>query len=174
MQFSDPETAFYQTNLNMLCVMALFMQAQDDIKQLCKQTVILNQKLPMTKYLSSGTLIFMANTDLKFTVSCQSNIAEPSDIKVKPPFGIVTLNNTFKASNKYLQLSEYFDKHSMFEWSDPSKSLLKLRNISQFTIWQDSKANFEKLPTIKLPSRLTDLNEIPSKAFYAKRTLIKR
>ena len=67
----------------------------------------------------------MTNTDLKFTVSCQSNIAEPSDIKVKPPFGIVTLNNTCKASNKYLQLSEYFDKHSMFERSDPLQSLLK-------------------------------------------------
>ena len=165
MQFCDPETAFYQTNLNKLCVMALFMQARDDIKQLCKQTVILNQKLPMTKYLSSGIWIVMTNTDLKFTVSCQSNIAEPSDIKVKPPFGIVTLNNTCKASNKYLQLSEYFDKHSMFERSDPLQSLLKLRNISQFTIWQESKANFEKLPTIKLPSRLTDLKEIPMQGF---------
>ena len=82
--------------------MALFMQARDDIKQLCKQTVILNQKLPMTKYLSSGIWIVMTNIELKCTVSCQSNIAEPSDIKVKPPFGIVTLNNTCKASNKYL------------------------------------------------------------------------
>ena len=43
MQFCDPETAFYHTNLNKLCVMALFMQAQNDIKQLCEQTVILNQ-----------------------------------------------------------------------------------------------------------------------------------
>ena len=35
MQFCDHKTAFYQTNLNKLCVMALFMQAWDDIKQLC-------------------------------------------------------------------------------------------------------------------------------------------
>ena len=106
MQFCDPETAFYQTNLNKLCVMALFMQARDDIKQLCKQTVILNQKLPMIKYLSSGVWIVMTNTNLKFTVSCQSYIAEPSDIKVKPPFGIVTFNNTCKASiNIYSYLS---------------------------------------------------------------------
>ena len=80
MQFCDPETAFYQINLNKLCIMALFMQARDDMKQLCKQTVILNQKLPMTKCLSSGIWIVMANTDLKFTDGCQSNIAEPSDI----------------------------------------------------------------------------------------------
>ena len=104
--------------------MALFVQARDDIKQLCKQTVILNQKLPMTKYLSYGVWIVMTNTDLKFTVRCQSNIAEPSDIKVKPPFGIATLNNTCKASNKYLQLSEYVDKHGMFKRSDPLQSLL--------------------------------------------------
>ena len=102
MQFCDPETAFYQTNLNKLCVMALFMQARDDIKQQCKQRVILNQKLPITKYLSSCIWIVMTNTDLKFTFSCQSNIAEPSDIKVKPPFRIVPFNNTCKASNKYL------------------------------------------------------------------------
>ena len=82
MQFSDPETAFYQSNLNTLCITALFMHARDDIKQLCKQTVSLNQKLPMTKYLSSGIWIVMTNIDLKFTPSCQSNIAEPSDIKV--------------------------------------------------------------------------------------------
>ena len=68
----------------------------------------------------------MTITCLKFTVSSQSDIAEPSNIKIKPPFGIVTLNNTCKASNKYLQLSEYFDKHSMVERSDPLQSLLKL------------------------------------------------
>lgn len=164
-QFCDPETALYQTNLHKLCVMALFMQARDDIKQLCKQTVILNAKLPMTKYLSTGVWIITTNTHLKFTVSCQSNIAEPSDIEVKPPFGIVTLNNTCKASNKYLQLSEYFDKRSTFERSDPLQSLLKLRNISHFEIWRESKTNFEKLSPIKLPPRLTELKEIPMQGF---------
>ena len=53
----------------------------------------------------------------------------------------------------------------MFERSDLLQSLLKLQNISQLTIWQESKANFEKLPAIKLPSRLTDLEYIPMQGF---------
>ena len=67
------------------------------------------------------------------------------DIKVVPPFGIIKLNNKCKASNKYLQLPEYFGKHSHFERSDSLQVLLKLHNISQFSIWNDPKAEFEKL-----------------------------
>ena len=48
-QFCNPETAFYQINMNIFCVMALFMKNEADIKTLCKQSVVLNQKLPLTK-----------------------------------------------------------------------------------------------------------------------------
>lgn len=47
-QFCNPETAFYQTYINKFCVMALFMKNQDDIKTLCKQSVVLNKNLPLT------------------------------------------------------------------------------------------------------------------------------
>ena len=40
MQFCDPETEFYQTNLNKLCVMALFTQARDDINCCCCVVVL--------------------------------------------------------------------------------------------------------------------------------------
>ena len=53
----------------------------------------------------------------------------------------------------------------MFEITGPLQSLLKLRNISIFMILQESKTNLEKLPTIKLPSRLTGLKEIPVQSF---------
>ena len=53
-QFCNSETAFYQTNSNKFCVMALFMQNQRDITTLCKRSIVLDQKLPITKYLSFG------------------------------------------------------------------------------------------------------------------------
>lgn len=53
----------------------------------------------------------------------------------------------------------------MFERSDPLQSLLKLHNISQFAIWQNSKREFENLSPIKLPSHLTGLKEIPIEGF---------
>ena len=164
-RFCNPETAFYQANINRFCVVALFMQNQHDIKTLCKQMVILDQKLPLTSYLSYGLWIVVTNVPLTFTINCQSQKPKTYDIKIESPFGIMKLNNTCKASNKYLQLPEYFGKHSYFERSDPLQALLKLHNITNFSIWNDSKTDFVKLKSIKLPSHLLDLKEIPMQNF---------
>ena len=164
-RFCNPETAFYQANINRFCVVALFMQNQRDIKTFCKQMVILDQKLPLTRYLSYGLWIVVTNVPLTFTINCQSHKPKTYDIKIESPFGIIKLNNTCKASNKYLQLPEYFGKHSYFERSDPLQALLKLHNISNFSIWNDSKTDFVKLKSIKLPSHLLDLKEIPMQNF---------
>ena len=163
--FCNPETAFYQTNVNKFCVIALFRQNAYDIKTFCKQMVVLDQKLPTSKYLSYGIWIVVTDKPLTFTLNCQSYEPKIGDIKVAPPFGITKLNNTCKASNKYLQLPEYFGKHSHFERSDPRQVLLKLHNISQFSIWNDSKAEFEKFRPISLPSHLSGLKEIPMQSF---------
>ena len=164
-RFCNPETAFYQANINRFCVVALFMQNQRDIKTFCKQMVILDQKLPLTSYLSYGLWIVVTNVPLTFTINCQSHKQKTYDIKIESPFGIIKLNNTCKASNKYLQLPEYFGKHSYFERSDPLQALLKLHNITNFSIWNDSKTNFVKLKSLKLPSHLLDLKEIPMQNF---------
>ena len=71
-QLCNPETVFYQTNLNTFCVIALFRQNTHDIKTFCKQMVVLDQKLPMTKYLSYGIWIVVTNKPLTFTLNCQS------------------------------------------------------------------------------------------------------
>ena len=164
-RFCNPETAFYQANINRFCVVALFMQNQRDIKTFCKQMVILDQKLPLTSYLSYGLWIVVTNVPLTFTINCQSHKPKSYDIKIESPFGIIKLNNTCKASNKYLQLPEYFGKHSYFERSDPLQALLKLHYITNFSIWNDSKTNFVKLKSLKLPSHLLDLKEIPMQNF---------
>ena len=164
-RFCNPETAFYQANINRFCVVALFMQNQLDIKTFCKQMVILDQKLPLTSYLSYGLWIVVTNVPLTFAINCQSHKPKTYDIKIESPFGIIKLNNTCKASNKYLQLPEYFGKHSYFERSDPLQALLKLHNITNFSIWNDSKTNFVKLKSLKLPSHLLDLKEIPMQNF---------
>lgn len=164
-RFCNPETAFYQANLNRFCVVALFMQNQHDIKEFCKQMVVLDQKLPLTSYISLGLWIVVTNVPLTFTINCQSYKPKTYDIKIEPPFGIIKLNNTCQASNKYLQLPEYFGKHSYFEGSDPLQALLKLHNITIFSIWNDSKTDFVKLKSMKLPSHLLDLKEILMRNF---------
>ena len=118
LQLCNPETAFYQTNINKYCIVALFMQNVHDINTFCKQMVVLDERLPITKYLSNGGWIVITNTPLIFTLNCKSDGHNLADIKVWPSFGIIKLNNTCKASNKYLQLPEYFGKESFYERSD--------------------------------------------------------
>lgn len=165
LQFCNPETAFYQTNVNKFCVIALYMQIQQDTKTFCKQTVVLDQKLPITKYIASGVWSVVTDIPLTFTLSCQVPKPKVTNIKVNPPFGIIWLNNTCRATNKYLQLPEYFGKTSIFEMSDPLKSLLNLHNISQLDIWKSSKMHMEKLKPINIPSHLIGLKEIPMENF---------
>ena len=163
LQFCNPETAFYPTNVNKLCITALYMQMSQDIQMFCKQTIVLNQKLPITKYIASGVWIVVTHVPLTFTISCQVSESRVTNIKITPPVGIVWLNNTCKATNKYLQLQEYSGKNSIFERSDPLKSLLKLRNISQFVMWETP--HMTKLKRMKIPSHLIGLKEIPVECF---------
>ena len=160
-QFCNPETAFYQTNTNTFCVIALFMQNVHDIKHYCKQVVVLNESLPITKYLSFGVWFVVTNRPLTFTLNCQVHEPKINDFKIVPPFGIIRLNNTCKASNRYLQLLPvYYGKYSNFERSDPFQALLKVHNVSQFSIWNEAKSEIG-YKAIKLPPQLIGLKEIP-------------
>ena len=46
------------------------MQDLHDINALCKQMVVLDERLPITKYLSNGVWIIITNTPLTFTLNC--------------------------------------------------------------------------------------------------------
>ena len=127
--------------------------------------IVLNEKLPFTRYLSYGTWIVVTNKPLTFTLNCQSYDSNQGNFKIVPPFGVIQLNNTCKASNDYLQLPEYFGKTSHFQRSDPLHALFKLHNVSQFVIWNDSKTEIEKSKSIGLPSHLIGMREIPMQSF---------
>ena len=68
------------------------------------------------------------------------------------------------ASNKHLQLTAYFGKHSTFEISDPMYSLLKKKNNSNFLFRNYSKRESTKLKSRNLPSSLLCL-KIPIQSF---------
>ncbi|MEW8561899.1 MAG: hypothetical protein AB2541_07330 [Candidatus Thiodiazotropha sp.] len=82
-------------------------------------------------------------------------------------FSFLSLNNlsVYIHRSRDYQFPEYFGKYSKFEMSDPLQALLKLHNISQFSIWNDSKTECEKLETVKMPSHLTGLKKIPMQSF---------
>ena len=82
---------------------------------------------------------------MTFTLNCQSYEPKIGDIKVAPPFGKNKLNNTCKASNKYLQLPEYFGKHSHFERSDPLQVLLNYITSHNFPFGMILKSSLRNL-----------------------------
>ena len=57
--------------------------------------------------------------------------------------------------------------HSHFERSHTLQALLKLHNISQLTIWNDSKAELKKFSPISLSPHLSGLQEIPMQSFLS-------
>ena len=89
-QFCNPETAFYQTNINKLCIMALFMENTHDLKALCKMQVVF-ETLPITRHLTHCIWIVTTDKPLTFTVTCRSNELKTNDLKIKPPFGIIKI-----------------------------------------------------------------------------------
>ena len=65
-QFWNPVATFNRTNINAFCVMALF------IKTLCKQSIVLDHKLPIRKYLSFGIWIVITEEPLTLSLNCLS------------------------------------------------------------------------------------------------------
>ena len=70
------------------------------------------ETLPITRHLTHGSWIVTTDKPLTFTVSRGSNELKTNDLNIIPPFDIVKLNNTCKASNKYLQLTAFFGQNS--------------------------------------------------------------
>ena len=124
-QFCNHEIEFYQTNVSKFFVIALFMQNTRDIKTLCKQMIVLNEKLPTTRYLSYGTWIIVTKKPLTFTSNCQLYESDQGDVKFIPPFGVIQLNNTCVASKDYLQLPEYFGENESFSKVGPFACTVK-------------------------------------------------
>ena len=79
---------------------------------------------------------------------------------------------TCKASNDYLQLPKYFGKTSHLQKSDPLHALLKLHNVSQFVIWNDSKIQIDRSKSIGLPSDVLGMKKIPMQLYYGKMVTI--
>ena len=128
--FCNPKAIIYPTNMNKLCVVVLFMKDQSDVKRFCKQILVLNRKLPLARYLTSGIWLIVTNENLNFTVNCQSGDTGSKEVHVEVPLGILHLNNTCRASNRYWRLLGFFDRSSTFEKSDALKPLLKLRKMT--------------------------------------------
>ena len=55
---------------------------------------------------------------------------------------------------------------SQFERSDPLQILLRMRNLSQFSMLNNSKVDLIKLEKLELPSHLSGLKQVPLQSLF--------
>lgn len=158
--YCDPKLAFMKTSLIETCITSLFLKLDNVKQRLCKSYVSVGQ-LPAAKYLSSGIWVISTNKPLTFTVNCRKQGKSPYSEQINAPFGILKLNNTCRAVNKYLELSEHYEKGSNVDITDPLKSLLTLRNISKVNVWGNFSTEFQNITHVDIPSDLLNLKEMP-------------
>ena len=91
------------------------MKKYEDIERHCVQIMITGYDLPASRYLSFGIWIVLTEEPLTFTLSCRTQDKNGNSVEVKLHFGIIKLNNTCGAYNKYLQLPEYFSKENFLQ-----------------------------------------------------------
>ena len=165
MPFCNPKSPIYQINLSKSCVIALFLKNKENVQRDCKSMVYLNSRLPIAEYVHSGVWIVATSDVMKFTIVCQDRSGMQGEVVVHPPLGVIRLNMTCGAANDYLSLPPYYEKKVRGHIWDAWGSLLKLRNITHFSLWENFTSNFPNLTTIEISSDLMNLREIAMPAF---------
>ena len=163
MPFCYPKSPIYQINLLYIisksCIIALFLKNGENVRKYCKSTVYFDSQLPVAEYIHSGVWVVATYETIKFTIVCQDQSEMQCDITVYPPLGIVKLNMTCGAANDYLCLPPYYKKEVKGHISDTWGSLLKLRNITQFSLWRNFSSVFPNVTSVEITDDLKNLKQ---------------
>lgn len=68
---------------------------------------------------------------------------------------------TCRASNDYLSLPPFYENKIKGHVSDSWSSLLKLMNISRFSLWRNFSSNFPNATSLDIPQELKEMKQIP-------------
>ena len=137
----------------------------DDIKALCKQIVVFDQKLPTTKCLSFGIWIVVTNKPLTFTINYQSYEFMANDINNASIWYYQTKQHLQSFKQIFTVACVFWQAQSLRKVRSLPSTVEVTHNISHFSIWNDSRTDFVKLKSLGLPSHLLDLKEIPMRNF---------
>ena len=165
MPFCNPKSPIYQINLSKSCIIALFLKNGENVRKYCKSTVYFDSQLPVAEYIHSGVWVVATYETMKFTIVCQDQSEMQRDITVYPPLGIVKLNMTCGAANDYLRLPPYYEKEVKGHISDTWGSLLKLRNITQFSLWRNFSSVFPNVTSVEITDDLKNLKQVSMSSF---------
>ena len=102
---------------------------------------------------------------MKLTIVCQDQCEMQRIMTVHPPVGIVKLNMICGAANDYLCLPPFYENEIKGQISDTWDSLLKLRNITQFSLWINASSVFPNATSVDIMDDLKNLKQVSMSVF---------
>lgn len=162
MGFCFAKSPVYKTSVSKLCIIALFLQEEQKVKKYCKVIVKLKTTLPRAKYINNGHWVVSTGEKLHFVKLCgngKDTIA--TDIIVKPPIKIITLEQSCSAVTSAMTLPLHYHQESKYNATNLLTSFMASYNISAITLWKPVHSNFKNLANITIPEKLQDLDMVP-------------
>jgi hypothetical protein len=129
MGFCFVKSPIYETNLSKLCVIALFLQNEENIRKYCKIIVKLKTILPLANYISSGKWIISTRSRINLAVYCENGSRETQSLTIVPPVHVIQLQMSCSANSDYLTLPSYFQSENNYEIALPTDKFLQSYNM---------------------------------------------
>ncbi|ESP03278.1 hypothetical protein LOTGIDRAFT_171625 [Lottia gigantea] len=165
---SDPLAGFcqitspiYHINLSQLCIVALFTENREKIRQLCKVFIKPNCILPVATYLANGMWMVVTQRPIRFSIVCHQTSFVHQSVVIRPPIQSITLPQSCKAQNDFLELPAHFSNESSYmdSTSFPNVTAIFEKRIQD--LWQPYITKFENYSLTKLPPKLEHITDIP-------------
>ncbi|ESP03464.1 hypothetical protein LOTGIDRAFT_171401 [Lottia gigantea] len=167
---SDPLAGFcqitspiYPINLSQLCIVALFTENREKIRQLCKVFIKPNCILPVATYLTNGMWMVVTHRPIRFSIVCHQTSFVHQSVVIRPPIQSITLPQSCKAQNDFLELPAHFSNESSYMDSTSFPNVTAIFEKTIQDLWQPYITKFENYSLTKLPPKLEHITDIPMK-----------
>ena len=90
----------YEINRHQYCVMALFRAEAKKVDTLCQRENVVDEHLPIARYVEHGSWVVSTKDDVSFRVDCQNGTQRTA--RARFPFSMITLGNGCRANSDRL------------------------------------------------------------------------
>ena len=129
--FCKLQSAIFSVQGRELCVLALFLNKSDQIRQTCKTKLVPNVNLPQALPIKTGKWIITSQFQLTLTVLCRDDIPVQT-VSINPPLQVVLLAEGCQGHSPYFTLPPYLERSSS---KVKHLNLIEFHNVSD-KIWK--------------------------------------
>jgi hypothetical protein len=174
---SDPMMGFcavrspkYRTNMSKLCIIAIFMQNERNMRDYCQIRVRTNSILPMATYVTDGQWIVSTKERINFAIVCDRSLLHrmaTSTVTVDPPIQVVQLDMACSATTDTLTLPPYYHDESKYNISNSLNQFTYTFNLSTIKLWEPFHSALPNFTIDDLPKKLQNIKHFPMDSLIA-------